>query len=149
VIATAGAVASGAWPREIHRIDPTKEVFQKGTPLLVPLVENDGLKWVEPILAEYLLPLQESGIDTLVLGCTHYIFLKEHAQKLLPGVRIISPEELVPESLSDYLSRHQEITARLSTGASREFLLTDLTDEYERLAARLTGREIRFRKVEL
>lgn len=149
VIATAGAVSSGAWPREIHRIDPGKEVFQKATPLLVPLVENDGLKWVEPILAEYLQPLIDSNIDTLVLGCTHYIFLKEHAQRLLPGVKVISPEELVPASLTDYLKRHEEITSRLSTDESREFLLTDLTDEYELLAKRLTGRDIRFQKVAL
>lgn len=64
VIATAGAVASKAWPREIHRIDPAKKVFQKATPLLVPLVENDGLKWVEPILSEYLEPLKDAQIDT-------------------------------------------------------------------------------------
>src|SRR5205807_8735621 len=97
VIATAGAVASGAWPREIHRVNPDREVYQQAAPLLVPLVENDGLKWAEPILREYLEPLLAHGIDTLVLGCTLYIFLKDQAQKIAPGVKIISPEELVPD----------------------------------------------------
>ncbi|MFI5386206.1 MAG: glutamate racemase [Fimbriimonadales bacterium] len=147
VIATAGAVASGAWPREIHRINPDLKVFQQATPLLVPLVENDGLKWAEPILREYLAPLMAHKIDTLVLGCTHYIFLKEMAQRLAPGVDVISPEELMPASLADYLRRHGEITSRLSTGSVHEFLLTDLTDEYLKLAQRLTGRALEFRQV--
>jgi glutamate racemase len=149
VIATAGAVASGAWPREIHRVAPDREVFQQAAPLLVPLVENDGLKWSEPILEEYLKPLLAQGIDTLVLGCTHYIFLKELAQKLAPGVKVISPEELVPASLTDYLGRHGEIRSRLSAGGTAQFLLTDMTDEYVKLAQRLTGREITFELVSL
>lgn len=149
VIATAGAVASGAWPREIHRIRQDVDVFQQAAPLLVPLVENDGLKWAEPILAEYLEPLLSEHIDTLVLGCTHYIFLKDQAQRLAPDVKVISPEELVPASLADYLARHKEITTRLSTGHTRDFLLTDLTEEYVKLAQRLTGRELAFRHVAL
>jgi glutamate racemase len=149
VLATTGSVASGAWPREIHRIRDDREVYQQAAPLLVPLVENNGLKWADPILAEYLEPLLEKKIDTLVLGCTHYIFLKENAQRLAPGVRVISPEELVPESLTDYLRRHGEISSRLSTGGSRDFLLTDLTDDYVELARRLTGRALDFRLVVL
>ncbi|HTQ11835.1 MAG TPA: glutamate racemase [Fimbriimonadaceae bacterium] len=149
VLATTGAVESGAWPREIHRVQEEPEVFQQPSPLLVPLVENDGLKWAEPILAEYLEPLLEQGIDTLVLGCTHYIFLKEQAQKLAPGVKVISPEELMPGRMIDYLERHPEITGRLSTGGTSEFLLTDLTDDYARLAERLTGRRLDFRLVTL
>jgi glutamate racemase len=149
VIATIGSVESKAWPREIHRIDPSREVYQQAAPLLVPLVENDGIRWAEPILKEYLTPLLAQRIDTLVLGCTHYIFLKEMAQRLAPGVKVISPEELVPGSLSDYLDRHPEITSRLSTGATREFLLTDMTDEYVRLAQRLSGKSIQFKHVVL
>jgi glutamate racemase len=149
VIATAGSVASGAWPREIHRINPDRKVFQQAAPLLVPLVENDGLKWAEPVLEEYLEPLLAEQIDTLVLGCTHYIFLKDKAQRLAPGVKIISPEELVPDSLTDYLGRHPEISSLLSTNATREFLLTDMTPEYEKLAQRLTGQAIAFQQVTL
>jgi glutamate racemase len=149
VLATLGSVDSGAWPREIHRVAPDRKVYQQAAPLLVPLVENDGFRWVAPILDEYLQPLLAHGIDTLVLGCTHYIFLKEQAQQLAPGVNVISPEELVPDSLADYLRRHPEITSRLSRGHTREFLLTDLTEEYVGLAQRLTGRALTFSRVEL
>jgi glutamate racemase len=149
VLATRGSVDSGAWPREIHRVAADREVYQQAAPLLVPLVENDGLKWAGPILEDYLRPLLERRIDTLVLGCTHYIFLKERVQKMAPGVAVISPEELVPASLTDYLSRHYEITSRLSTRQTRSFLLTDLTEEYVDLARRLTGRPLTFSRVEL
>jgi len=93
--------------------------------------------------------LLAKNIDTLVLGCTHYIFLKGMAQRLAPGVKVISPEELVPESLTDYLCRHDEIRSRLSTNGTREFLLTDLTPEYQKLAGRLTGKPLSFRQVKL
>jgi glutamate racemase len=149
VLATASAVRSGAFPREVHRIAPDREVFQQAAPLLVPLVENNGLQWADPILAEYVGPLLEQGVDTIILGCTHYIFLRDKTQALAPACRIISPDELVPPSLASYLERHPEIEERLSTGGTREFLLTDLTPEYEQLAERLTGQSIAFRKVVL
>lgn len=149
VLATAGAVASNAWPREIHRVAPDREVFQQAAPLLVPLVENDGLKWAEPIVREYLQPLLAAEVDALVLGCTHYIFVKDIVSRLAPGRTIISPEEHMPGALADYLRRHEEIRSRLSHGGSREFLLTDLTEGYVALARRLTGRDLDFAQVSL
>ncbi len=149
VLATASSVRSGAWPREIHRVNPEPHVFQQSAPLLVPLVENDGFKWIEPILREYMQPLLAAQVDTIVLGCTHYLYLKAMAQKISPGSKIISPEELVPDCLADYLSRHDEIRTRLTTGRSSEFLLTDVTEGYVALARRLTGREIEFCQVDI
>lgn len=149
VLATSGAVESNAWPREIHRVTPDREVFQQAAPLLVPLVENDGLRWAEPIVREYLQPLLDAQVDTLVLGCTHYIFLRDVVARLAPGQAIISPEEHMPGALADYLRRHNEITSRLSTGRSRSFLLTDLTQGYVDLARRLTGRALDFTQVSL
>jgi glutamate racemase len=149
VLATSSAVRSGAFPREIHRIAADREVFQQAAPLLVPMVENNGLQWVDPILAEYVRPLTDQGVDTIILGCTHYIFLRDKTQELAPHCRIVSPEELLPPSLASYLERHPEIRRRLSEGGTRQFLLTDVTPEYEKLAERLTGKQITFQRVEI
>src|SRR4051812_4127255 len=79
VIGTAGTVASGAYDRAIRAILPDARVVTKACPLLVPLVEEG---WIDhPVTAqvarEYLAPLMDEQIDTLVLGCTHYPLLKD------------------------------------------------------------------------
>ncbi len=78
VIGTAGTIASGAYDRAIHTIDPSAFVAGKPCPLFVPLVEEG---WLDSdatrlIACEYLTPLQSERVDTLVLGCTHYPLLK-------------------------------------------------------------------------
>jgi glutamate racemase len=72
-------VASRAYERAIHAIDPTIAVLSQPCPLLVPLIEEgmfDHSVTIE-MLHHYLDPLVAEGIDTLVLGCTHYPLLKK------------------------------------------------------------------------
>src|SRR5664279_3396454 len=69
VIATRGTVNSQTYIREIQKLRPNTKVYQQAAPLLVPLIEYDGSKWVDKILDEYLAPLLQQDIDTLILGC--------------------------------------------------------------------------------
>ena len=79
VIGTRGTVASGAYQRAINDLDPDVKVVSAHCPLFVPLVEEGWL--LDPITQKvafrYLKPLMQEGVDTLVLGCTHYPMLKE------------------------------------------------------------------------
>jgi len=79
VVGTRGTVSSGAYQRAITEHDPDIKVVAAPCPLFVPLVEEGWL--LDPITQEvavrYLKPLMEEGVDTLVLGCTHYPMLKE------------------------------------------------------------------------
>lgn len=88
VIGTEATVASDAYRRCITRLDPTLEVFSKACPLLVPIVE-EGRTSRDPLvilaLIEYLKSLKEAGIDTLVLGCTHYPLLKYAIREVMGG----------------------------------------------------------------
>ena len=81
VIATPGTVASGAYKRVLCEYLPEAEVTETACPLFVPLVENGRFQKgdivIETIAREYLQPLKASGIDTLILGCTHYPLLRE------------------------------------------------------------------------
>lgn len=138
VIATAATVESGSYAREIKRLSPHLDVAQQATPLLVPLVENDGLKYAEPILRDYLAPLEEQGVGCLILGCTHYCVLKGLIRQIV-RIPVISQDEVVPEKLADYLYRHPEIESKLSRSASTSFRVTDLAPGYEGLIHRLTG----------
>jgi glutamate racemase len=141
VIATASTVESGAYVRELHRVHPATEVIQNPTPLLVPLVENDGFKYVGPVLDDYLAPLVDQQIESLILGCTHYCALKDQIRKKL-SIPVISSDEVVPEKLAEYLMRHPEIESKLARTGSREYEVTDLTDSYGALARRLAGESI-------
>lgn len=138
VLATQSTVNSKAFTREVKKIFPAMEVFEQAAPLLAPLIEYNGVKWAGPVLDEYLAPLRAAGIDCLILGCTHYPFLKETIrEKLGSSVEVISQDEIIPEKLKDYLNRHPEIEEKLSKSKGREFHVTDLTDNIELLANKL------------
>ncbi len=78
VIGTEATIKSRAYPEAIKKIDSSVEVFSKACPLFVPLVEEGWTSGtVTRLVAEiYLKELKEKGIDTLILGCTHYPLLK-------------------------------------------------------------------------
>ena len=148
VIATASTVESGAYARELNRLHPGVIVVQNPTPLLVPLVENDGFKYVGPVLDDYLAPLIQRQVQSLILGCTHYAALKTQIRDRIK-VPVISPDEVVPEKLADYLNRHPEIESKLSKKGSRTYEVTDLTESYYALARRLAGKDVDLRLTSL
>lgn len=96
VIGTAGTVASRAYVRAIMAADPSCTVIQRACPLFVPLVEEG---WFDhpatlAVAEEYLGPLRKAGVDTVVLGCTHYPLLKPVLGRVLgPGVQLIDSAE--------------------------------------------------------
>lgn len=101
VIGTAGTIASGAYDRAVRRLLPSAQVYAQPCPLFVPLVEEGWLDHPATYLIaeEYLRPLQEVGIDALVLGCTHYPLLRPVLERIL-GVETMlvdSTEETVLE----------------------------------------------------
>ncbi|MEQ1692646.1 MAG: glutamate racemase [Gemmatimonas sp.] len=102
VIGTTGTIASRAYERAIAAITPLQSVVTQACPLLVPLVEEG---WTDRaatrlIVQEYLAPLIDARIDTLVLGCTHYPLLtRVIADVMGPDVRCIdSADETATET---------------------------------------------------
>ena len=146
VLATRSTAASGAYEREILRRLPEAKVTVVPAPLLVPLVENDGLRYLDPILDDYLADLGE--IDVLVLGCTHYGVFKDRIRGRV-SVPVLASEEIVPERLADYLRRHPEIDDRLGRHGERRYRVTDLGPGYERLAQTFAGEDIALERVAL
>jgi glutamate racemase len=148
VLATQGTVRSGTYAREAQKLAPHIKVFQSAAPLLVPLIENGGTKWAEPIVREYLAPLRRAKAQKIILGCTHYPALKDMIRKL-SGAPVVSQDELIQRKLADYLARHPEIDSRLGKTGKRELLVTDITPGYERLARKWFGKNARLKKVAL
>ena len=94
LIATAASVRSGAYQRSLRQLDPDIAVTAKACPLFVPLVENGRFRRgdvvIETVAREYLEPLRREGLDTLILGCTHYPFAAKAISRVLgSGVALL------------------------------------------------------------
>lgn len=141
VLATEGTVRSGSFTREIQKLDPHIDVYEQACPLLVPLVEagkEDSAQMAE-LLQEYLAPVLAHGIDTLVLGCTHYCILQEKIKTIVgTDVQVISELEVMPEGIVSYLARHPEIEKKIKKGESRFFTTGDVA-KFETLGSRFFG----------
>lgn len=150
LIGTAFTVQSRTYEEELRKLNPAIRIIAKATPLLVPLAENDGLRYALPILEDYLDPMMREGIDSLILGCTHYPLFRPLLEALLPsGVDIIAQDVVVPPKLADYLRRHPEIEARLSKHGHLRALLTDVTPSYHHTGTTLLEAPVHFERVVL
>ncbi len=109
VVGTRGTIASGAYQRAIGDLNPQMKVAAAPCPLFVPLVEEGWL--LDPITREvaarYLEPLINEGVDTLVLGCTHYPMLKEIISEVMgEQVILIDSAEETAITLKKYLDKN-------------------------------------------
>ncbi|HJP82396.1 MAG TPA: glutamate racemase [Fimbriimonadaceae bacterium] len=144
VLATQSTVDSRAYWYEFERQSPATAVTNRPAPLLVPLIENDGLRYIDPVLGDYL---QGLDAETLVLGCTHYSLIKDLVREKWKG-SVFSQDEIVPDKLANYLKRHPEHESLLEKSGRYEFNVTDLTPGYQKLATQMFGSELVLRKVE-
>lgn len=108
VIGTKGTIASGIYTEFIRKIRPDAQVIGAACPLFVPLVEEN--MWKDPLTREmarrYLLPLKEQGIDTLILGCTHYPLLRTVIGEVMgKDVTLVNPAYETACALKDLLLR--------------------------------------------
>ncbi len=107
VIGTQATVQSHAYSDYINKRYPNVTVSGIGCPLFVPLIEN-GFREDDPItkmtVERYLSPIRNTEIDTLILGCTHYPFLSNVIQEVLPDVRLIDIGESLAEAVSSTIA---------------------------------------------
>ncbi len=152
VIATEGTVRSGAFVREIAKLDSEAEIFQRACPLLVPLVEmgeHDTMA-ARVFLEGYLDPIKREGVDTLILGCTHYGIFEDVIRQIVgPNTYIVSGAAIVPKKLKRYLDRHPEIDEKLGRCGTVRFCSTDLTDRFETLGGVFFGKDILVERVSI
>lgn len=144
VIATNATVNSKAYDKAIRACNPDAEVFSVACPLLVPLVENgrfrrgDGV--IETVLTEYLQPLKEYGVDTLVLGCTHYPLLYDLIADIMPGVNIISSSVAAAENVRKTLECKNIMND--VPGSERKYYVSDNAAQFEREAVIFMGESL-------
>lgn len=144
VIATPATVNSRSYAQAIFRYDRAIQVSSQACPLFVPLVEEGWLR--KPVTAavarEYLKPLRRSGIDTLVLGCTHYPLLKGVLRGVM-GARVTLVDS-ARETASDVkrILRDKHLLRTSGGQARRTFLISDRPQQFEKTAREFLGYSI-------
>lgn len=139
VIATEATISSGIYKRYIKESDRSVSVISKACPLFVPLVE-EGL-WEDPVTDEiagrYLSELIDSGIDTLILGCTHYPLIRSTVGRIMgKEVSLVNPAYETARALKRLLDEkglESEKRPGLGTELYR-FFVSDAADKFQRFA---------------
>lgn len=139
VIATLASIRSGAYEEVLRRLDPAVETYGRPCPLLVPLVENGrvarGDVVIETVAREYLEPLLDAGVDTLILGCTHYPLLAEIIADICgPGITLVSAGEESAYELKRLL-RARNLRADGRARGGTEFYVSDTPENFEDIAS--------------
>ncbi len=144
IIGTAGSIRSGAYAKKIKEADEEIFTVSNPCPLFVPLVES-GFSTGEIahlVAEEYLTPMKEAGVDTLILGCTHYPLLADTIREVMgDGVTLIDPGKVTAGFVKEYLSK-QGLLCRESREDQYRFFVSDYPDDFAALGARFLQQEI-------
>lgn len=141
VIGTRGTIRSGAYERAIHALAPEVRVTSQACPMLVPAIEEGWLDdpLTDAIIARYLGDLVHSGIDTLVLGCTHYPLVKTALARFLgSGIRLVDSAENCAKAVRELLALNHLGACENAEGTLR-VALTDATDGFLPVAEQALG----------
>jgi len=143
VIGTEATIQSGAYTRALKSANPEIEVYSRACPLFVPLVEegwtDNGI--VEMTVSTYLGSLKQSGIDTLILGCTHYPLLKKSIRKYLGNrVRLVDSAEETAKEVEAQLKK--ESMARKAGRGAHGFFVTDAPERFVKVGRRFLGEKV-------
>ena len=144
VIGTYSTIRSDAYKLALERISPGIEVFSTPCPLFVGLADEGWTEGeiTEQIAKQYLSGLKETGIDVLVLGCTHYPLLKGVIQRTVGGgITLVDSAEETALEIQRVLQEGSELNESGSTG-TREFYLTDVSESFVSIAGRYLGEKI-------
>lgn len=139
IIATESTIESQLYTQVIHSHNPQAQVFGKACPLFVPLVEEGWLK--DPVTVEvanrYLEPLLETGIDTLVMGCTHYPLLRSTLRQIMgEKVTLVNPAYETARELKNLLEAHGIANdgLQIPQGSRHQFYVSDAANKFKRFA---------------
>ncbi|MBQ9642041.1 MAG: glutamate racemase [Bacteroidaceae bacterium] len=154
VLATEGTIKSESYKLEIQKLYPGTTVVGQACPMWVPLVENNefasaGADYFVRDSIEKLLA-QDSLIDTIILGCTHYPLLLPKIEKYCPPhIKLVPQGRYIAESLEDYLHRHTEMDQRITRGATCQYYTTESRTKFRESAAIFLHEDVEVERITL
>ena len=146
LIGTSATIRSGAYERALSHLRPEARVTARACPLFVPLVENGryapGDPVTELVAREYLEPFRAVGVDTLILGCTHYPLLRQVITQVMgPQVALVDVGAQCARWVVEYLTR-QDLLAGAAGSGSRRYFVSDSTSDFGNLASIFLGQDV-------
>lgn len=154
VLATEGTIRSESYNIEIDKLYPGSVITGQACPMWVPIVENNeadkpGADYFVRDSIEKLLN-KDSEIDTIILGCTHYPLLLDKIKLYCPeNIKIVSQGEYIAKSLKDYLERHQDMKARITTNQSCHYFTTESRTKFKECASLFLKEEVYVERITL
>lgn len=148
VIGTRATVNSGIYEKVINKYAPSAEIMQRACPLFVPLVEEGLLddQVTKTMVKRYLMPLRQANVNALILGCTHYPFLKPLIQRFMgKKVKVIdSAGTVIQQAMGNYPDL---FLAQDDPKQTIAFTETSLASD--QVASRWLGRQVKGVKADL
>lgn len=144
VIGTAGTIHSNAYAKAIQALAPGARVEQQACPLFVPLVEEGWFAHPAAglIAEEYLRPVREASVDSLVLGCTHYPLLKPLLRRVMGDqVQLIDSGEQTAILLEETLAA-ADLGADQATVGTHRFAVSDDEPRFRQVGSRFIGERL-------
>ena len=144
VIGTEGTIKSGAYQKALASLYAGIEVHVRACPLFVPLAEEGWISGEVPTLVarEYLGTVIAPGVDTLVLGCTHYPVLAPIISAVVgPHVTLVDSAKATVARVAEVLAERDLLKTGLSS-VERHYLVTDVPDRFLKVGERFLGRPL-------
>ncbi|OGS46987.1 MAG: glutamate racemase [Elusimicrobia bacterium RIFOXYD2_FULL_34_15] len=145
VIGTEATIKSKAYENCIKKTDRNFKVVNRACPLFVPLVEEG---WINNrasgiIANEYLKFVKKSGVDTVILGCTHYPLLKKTISKVLGRqIQLVDSASEVAKKIKYILANENLINISNKKGNKR-FFVSDAPQKFKKLGEMFLNEKIR------
>ena len=146
ILGTAATIRSASFEKALLAIDPTISITATPCPLFVPLVESGWIaeddEVAVPMVRRYLAAVKEAGVDTLILGCTHFPLLAPIIRAELGGEVTLIDSGRETANLCAQLLREKDALADRENG-SAEFFVSDQPEGFSRVAEIFLGKSVR------
>lgn len=145
IMATSASIKSQAYTKQLLNINPKLQIYPQECPKLVPLIENGHFNkddiLIEEAVEEYLRPLTDKKIDTLILGCTHYPLLMNIFNKLAPNLNIISSSQ---QAVKNYYENNNDYHQKQGDTI---FFVSAISDKFKKNAERFLKNKIEIKEI--
>ncbi len=146
IIGTAATIGSHSYKLRLEKLNDHFRVYEQACPLFVPLVENGIIRRDDQIarlvVKRYLSELKEQGIDTLILGCTHYPLLRDAIQDFMGDSVALVDSGYETALYSAKILREQKLLNDGSAVKQPEFYVSDTPDDFKNVAGLFLGRDM-------
>lgn len=152
IIATKTTITSGVYQEKLSRRKPGLKFSALATPLLAPMIEegfyNNSIS--NTVILNYLQQPELQGIDALILGCTHYVMIKEEIDKYYNGkIKLFDSTDIVAKKLHYILDKEQLLNNEAIQKGRKEFFVSDYTESFFNAAQVFYGKEMLLNKINI